>query len=156
MANEPTATQSLKASEAKAPEDFGGLRMTKQRQVVYEVLADLSQGHPTAAEVFVSAKERMPSISLATVYNCLESLTGAGTIRQVNLDREATRYCANLQPHAHFYCTGCDEVFDIGLEDGAEATSVWSLPSGARVEDMQVSMRGICGACPKCRQEHAA
>jgi Fur family peroxide stress response transcriptional regulator len=130
--------------------------MTKQRQVVYEVLADLSQGHPTAAEVFVSAKERMPSISLATVYNCLESLTGAGTIRQVNLDREATRYCANLRPHAHFYCTGCDEVFDIGLEDGAEATSVWSLPSGARVEDMQVSMRGICGACPKCRQEHAA
>jgi Fur family peroxide stress response transcriptional regulator len=151
MATDPAAT-----SQAKAPEDFGGLRMTKQRQVVYDVLLDLGHDHPTAAEVFVSAKERMPSISLATVYNCLESLTGAGTIRQVHLDREATRYCANLQPHAHFYCTGCDEVFDIGLENGADAASVWSLPPGCKVEDMQVAMRGICGMCPKCRHDHAA
>lgn len=151
MGSDPTDT-----TAGKAAEDFGGLRMTKQRQVVYEVLADLSQGHPTASEVFVTAKERMPSISLATVYNCLETLTGAGAVRQVHIDREATRYCANLQPHAHFYCTDCDKVFDIGLEAGADAASVWSLPPGCRVEEMQVAIRGVCGACEKCRQGHAA
>lgn len=140
---EPTA--------AKSPEDFGGLRMTKQRQVVYEVLTDIGLHHPTAAEVFVSAKERMPSISLATVYNCLETLTGAGAIRQVHIDREATRYCANLQPHAHFFCTECEQIFDIGLESGADATSVWSLPAGCRIEEMHVAIRGVCGACPRCR-----
>jgi Fur family peroxide stress response transcriptional regulator len=146
-------SDTTETNPAKASEDFGAVRMTKQRQVVYEVLTNLGHHHPTASEVFVSAKERMPSISLATVYNCLETLTGSGVIRQVHIDREATRYCANLQPHAHFYCTGCDEVFDIGLESGADAASVWSLPSGCRIEEMQVAMRGICGTCPKCRRE---
>lgn len=137
-------------------EEFGGLRMTRQRKVVYEVLHDLGHQHPTAAEVYVTAKERMPSISLATVYNCLESLTGAGAVRQVHIDREATRYCANLQPHAHFYCTGCDQVFDIGPEGQSDAASVWSLPAGCQIEEMHVAMRGICGACPKCRKDPSA
>ena len=128
--------------------------MTRQRQVVYDVLTDLGPSHPTASEVFVSAKERMPSISLATVYNCLETLTGAGAIKQVNIDREASRFCPNLQPHAHFYCTGCDSVFDISLTKGAEASSVWALPDGCRVEEMHVAMRGVCGTCPKCREEN--
>lgn len=136
-----------------ALEDFGGLRMTKQRQVVFEVLTDISCQHPTASEVFASAKMRMPSISLATVYNCLESLTGAGAIRQVHIDREAARYCANLQPHAHFHCTLCGEVFDIGIDQGVEATSVWNLPPNCKVDEMQVSMRGVCGACPRCREQ---
>lgn len=140
------------APVSKASEDFGGLRMTKQRQVVYEVLTELGYLHPTASEIFVHAKERMPSISLATVYNCLETLTGAGAIRQVHIDREAARYCANLQPHAHFYCSDCDKVFDIGLENGADAASVWALPPGCRVEEMNVAMRGVCGICPKCRR----
>jgi Fur family peroxide stress response transcriptional regulator len=130
--------------------------MTKQRQVVYEVMTAHGLSHPTASEVFVSAKDRMPSISLATVYNCLESLTTAGAIRQVNIDREATRYCANLEPHAHFYCTDCDKVFDIGLENGANASSIWALPPGCRVEEMHVAMRGVCGTCPKCRKDQAA
>ncbi len=137
----------------KAREDFGGVRMTRQRRVVYEVLTDLGPKHPTASEVFVTAKERMPSISLATVYNCLESLTGAGAIKQVNIDREASRYCPNLQPHAHFFCTGCDNVFDIGLEKGAEPHSIWALPAGCRVEEMHVAMKGVCGTCPKCLNE---
>ena len=140
----------LASTENPTSEDFGGLRMTRQRQVVYEVLHDLGRQHPTAAEVFVSAKERMPTISLATVYNCLETLTGAGAIRQVNIDREATRYCANLQPHAHFYCTGCERIFDIGLREGTDAASVWTLPPGSQVEEMHVAMRGVCGLCPKC------
>ena len=139
---------------SKASEDFGGLRMTKQRQVVYDVLIDLGPSHPTASEVFVSAKERRPSISLATAYNCLETLTGADAIRQVNIDREASRFCPNLQPHAHFYCTGCDSVFDINPANGAEPSSVWALPDGCRVEEMHVAMRGVCGTCPKCGQEN--
>ena len=55
-------------------EILGGLRMTKQRKVVYGVLIDEKRDHPTASEVFTRAQNRMPSISLATVYNCLETL----------------------------------------------------------------------------------
>lgn len=149
------APETLSTLESRAAEDFGGLRMTKQRRVVYEVLSELGNQHPTAAEVYMDAKERMPSISLATVYNCLETLTGVGAIRQVHIDREAARYCANLKPHAHFYCDCCEKVFDINLKPDVDATSVWDLPEGSNVKEMQIAMRGVCGLCPRCRTEHA-
>ncbi|MAS95955.1 MAG: hypothetical protein CMO55_22345 [Verrucomicrobiales bacterium] len=141
-------------TETATCEEFGGIRMTKQRQVVYDVLSELGINHPTASEVFVSAKEKMPSISLATVYNCLESLTQAGAIKQVNIDREASRYCPNLQPHAHFYCEQCETVFDIGLQNGAEACTGWALPDGCEVREINVAMKGVCGTCPQCEKKN--
>ena len=62
----------------------GGHRMTPQRRLVYEELMN-SNDHPTAAEVFIRVKNSMDSISLATVYNCLDTLVGVGAIKQVNL-----------------------------------------------------------------------
>lgn len=129
---------------------LGGLRMTKQRQVVYDVVQELSVEHPTASAVYARAKEKMPSISLATVYNCLETLTDARAITQVNIDREASRFCPNLQPHAHFFCANCDSVFDINLRDEADASEPWNLPSGSKLDEMNVAMRGLC---PECRSE---
>ncbi|GAB4176311.1 MAG: hypothetical protein Fur0032_16250 [Terrimicrobiaceae bacterium] len=76
--------------------EHGGHRLTPQRREVYEVFL-AGRDHPTAKEVFIRAKGRMPTISLATVYNCLETLLGSGLVRQVNVEREATRYCPNLE-----------------------------------------------------------
>lgn len=141
-----TAAEELQAA---LPRDF---RMTRQRKVVYEVLLD-ERDHPTAAEVFDRAKSRMPSISLATVYNCLETLSQAGIVKQVNLDREASRFCPNLRPHAHFFCTACDTIFDIDLRLRADATGAWDVPAGACVDQVDVAMRGLC---PDCREKEKA
>ncbi len=121
--------------------------MTKQRKVVYEVLVDDRRDHPTASEVYERAKEKMPSISLATVYNCLETLTHAGAVKQVNMDRDASRYCPNLSPHAHFYCSRCQQVFDISIDPESDAP--WELPPGAELREIDVTMKGIC---PQCRE----
>ena len=50
-----------------------GIRLTKQREEVFGLLLQ-KRDHPTATEVFLRAKKHMPSISLATIYNCLEAL----------------------------------------------------------------------------------
>jgi len=138
-----------KSTDTASAEVFGGLRMTKQRQVVYDVVVDGARDHPTASEVFVRSKERMPSISLATVYNCLESLTQAGAIKQVNVDREASRFCPNLQPHAHFFCSQCKEVFDVDLKPTADPSAPWQLLDGSRIEEIDVAMKGVCPKCGK-------
>jgi Fe2+ or Zn2+ uptake regulation protein len=78
-----------------------GLRMTRQRREVYDVLMSL-RDHPTASEVYERAKSNMPGISLATVYNCLEALVDHGAVRQVHFERESSRYCPNLTAHGHF------------------------------------------------------
>src|SRR5260370_4226611 len=88
-----------------------GIRLTKQREEVFGILLQ-KRDHPTATEVFLRAKKHMPSISLATIYNCLEALVDCGLAKQVNLDRAPTRFLANLEGHSHFCCQGWGSVAD--------------------------------------------
>ena len=89
-----------------------GFRFTPQRQHVFDVLLR-KRDHPTVEEVFLRAKQGMPDISMATVYNCLDALVKCGLVRHVNLDRSATRYCPNMKEHSHFYCDECGGIFDV-------------------------------------------
>jgi Fur family peroxide stress response transcriptional regulator len=119
-----------------------GFRFTPQREHVYSVLLG-KRDHPTAEEVFIRTKQEMPDISMATVYNCLDALVKCGLARQVSLERGAARFCPNMQEHCHFYCDGCDEVYDINLPHD---TGV-QLPKGFKAERYDIA---IHGRCPKC------
>jgi Fe2+ or Zn2+ uptake regulation protein len=120
-----------------------GFRFTPQRQHVYEVLLDRGD-HPTAEEVFLRAKAAMPEISMATVYNCLDALVRCGLVRQVNLDRAATRFCPNMREHSHFYCEGCGGIFDVGAIEPAGRVE---LPPGFKALQYDLSVRGLCRDC---------
>jgi len=119
-----------------------GFRFTRQREHVYAVLLRKSD-HPTAEEVFIRAKQDMPDISMATVYNCLDALVECGLARQVTLERGATRFCPNMREHGHFYCDLCKSVFDIELP----AAPGIALPKGYRAERYDVAIHGRCPAC---------
>jgi Fur family peroxide stress response transcriptional regulator len=123
----------------------GGFRLTPQRRQVYEVLMS-KRDHPTATEVFIRAQQQMPSISLATVYNCLETMVGNGLVKAVHVDREPTRFCANLREHGHFHCTDCGHITDIEFSESQEH-QWWKLPSGFLVTQHDVSLRGLCSDC---------
>jgi Fe2+ or Zn2+ uptake regulation protein len=134
------------------PSGDGGLalgpefRLTKQRREVFEVLT-AQRDHPTATEVFMRVKEKVPGISLATVYNCLETLTHSGLVRQVNLDRAPSRYCPNLEDHAHFHCESCGHISDITINDPCALQAALDLPSGSQVHRTEIALRGHCPAC---------
>jgi Fur family peroxide stress response transcriptional regulator len=121
-----------------------GIRLTKQREQVLGVLMQ-KPDHPTATEVFLRTKKHVSSISLGTVYNCLEALVATGLVKQVNLDRAPTRYCANLLEHSHFFCERCGSVHDVSITMG----NSWELPPGFRVSHADVNLRGTC---PKCSE----
>lgn len=123
----------------------GGFRFTPQRRHVYDVLL-LQRDHPTAEEVFIRAKKGMPEISMATVYNCLDALVKCGLVRLVVLDRGATRYCSNMEPHGHFYCDDCGGVYDFVL-GAASAPSEWLLPQGYKVNHCEIAIHGECPDC---------
>lgn len=126
-----------------------GHRLTPQRREVYEVLLN-NRNHPTATEVFIEAQKQRSGVSLATVYNCLETLVECGLVKQVNMDREATRYCANLQEHIHFHCEKCGKVFDIPLRDGVRPEDICEIPDGFQVNAWETTLRGVC---PECREK---
>jgi len=118
-----------------------GLRMTRQRCEVYKILMG-HRDHPTASEVFDRAKLNMPTISLATVYNCLEALVGHGAVKQVNFERESSRYCPNLTEHGHFHDKVSGKIVDIPLKKGAKLSDLLDLPEGAKVDHLEITLCG--------------
>ena len=115
-----------------------GLRSTRQREQIFEVLMD-KRDHPTAEEVYARAKESLPTISLATVYNCLETLVECGLVRQVNFERESSRFCPNLNQHAHFYCRKSGKVYDVDLPNESMEVLSRLLPDNFEMESMEVT-----------------
>ena len=127
--------------EIEIPEEISGLRMTRQRQEVYRILMQ-QRNHPTANDVFMRVKDRLPNISLATVYNCLEALVQHGVIRQVNFERESSRYCPNLSEHGHFHDATTGVIHDVDFKPGVNLADVLQLPEGALIEDVEITLRG--------------
>ncbi len=117
-----------------------GLRPTPQRETVYRVLLE-RRDHPTADEVFARVKEDMPSISLATVYNCLEALVQHELVRAVNFERGPTRYCPNLRPHAHFHDEG-GGTLDIDLPEPLLEQLRALLPQGYAARHIEINFHG--------------
>ena len=118
-----------------------GQRSTKQREHIFALLLE-KRDHPTADEIYVRAKSDMPSISLATVYNCLDALTESRLIRQVNFEREPTRYCPNLKPHAHFHCQDTGDVIDIDLSEPTIDQLLKALPEGFSASHIEITYNG--------------
>ncbi len=118
-----------------------GLRSTPQREVIYDVLLK-KRDHPTADEVFARVKSELPTISLATVYNCLETLVQCNLVRAVNFERGPTLYCPNLRPHAHFHDEQTGATHDIDLPEGLLAQVTTILPQGYDAKSVEIIFRG--------------
>jgi Fe2+ or Zn2+ uptake regulation protein len=124
-----------------------GFRSTCQREHVYHVLTE-ERDHPTAEQVFIRAKKGMPDISMATVYNSLDTLVKTGLVREVNVDASARRYCPNMTEHCHFYCDECGGVYDIEFAADASRSGV-SLPKGFHASGFDLAIHGTCRKCHK-------
>lgn len=134
-------------SSAAAPDTLAqrladsGLRATPQREVVFSVLLK-KRDHPTADEVYARVRHEMPTISLATVYNCLETLVQCNLVRSVNFERGPTRYCPNLHPHAHFHDEVTGKTHDVDLPDELLARVKGVLPAGYDASSIEIIFRG--------------
>jgi len=122
-----------------------GLRMTKQRREVFSVLLG-ERDHPTANDVYLRAQKRMPTISLATVYNCLEVLVSHGLVKQVNFERESSRYCPNLSDHCHFQDEETGAIHDVLFKEGVHLADFLELPDGTEVSHLEISLKGKIGS----------
>ncbi len=140
-------TRSHQQDEQHLTERLGttGLRLTPQRQQVYDVLLQKCD-HPTAEEVFIRAKRAMPEISHATVYNCLDALVKSGLARQVSVERGATRFCPNMTEHGHFHCSACGTIYDVDLPHTLPCVAV---PRGFKAQVYDVTIHGTCADCAK-------
>ena len=130
-----------------------GMRLTRQREQVYGLMYN-NKDHPTAEELYALARSELPSISLATIYNCLETFVSCNLVRPVHLGRHSTRYEPALEEHAHFFCQDCGKVFDIKVSDELIATLKSVLPPGFSAENVQLDFTGhaTCDDVEHCEE----
>lgn len=88
-----------------------GLKVTHQRIVVYQAIS-ASVKHPTAEQIYEKVKKKNPSISLATVYNILETFVDNHLINRVSTPRGSMRYDPRIDYHNHIYVSNTDEIMD--------------------------------------------
>ncbi len=124
-----------------------GVRLTRQRRAVLEVIVAACD-HPTAALIHERTRQAVGNISLATVYNCLETMVEAGIINQLNFDNGPSRYCANFEPHVHLLDDASQQVIDVQLRPGLRLEDVFTLPEGARICRMDACLHGVIPATP--------
>ena len=90
-------------------------RATRQLTAVHEVLAAATD-HPTAEQVYHRVRQRLPNVSLGTVYRNLDKLREQGRLRVVRLGGGQAHYDAMLDEHDHFVCERCGSVHDLTAE----------------------------------------
>ena len=121
-------------------------RNTKQRQAILDVLC-ASTSHPTAAELFQEVRQRVPEISLGTVYRNLEVLAESGHVVRVHDGGHEARFDGNRHPHAHIQCTRCGRLADVEVALPDLAALSGSQVGGFLVTEHALTLRGICSDC---------
>jgi Fe2+ or Zn2+ uptake regulation protein len=122
-----------------------GMRVTPQRVVLHRVLRELDR-HVTADELLDAVADRLPNVSLPTIYATLELLEELGMVRRVQR-AGTTLFDPRTDSHHHLVCTACGSIEDL---DSALDTAVLERAAARRGfehERIEAVVHGRCGAC---------
>ena len=128
--------------------DTQNLGLTRAREVVLQVIRD-ADGHLTANQVFAASKEKLPSISFATVYNSLRYLKDAGHIAEKQFGNGASRFDRITHRHDHALCTKCGKLVDIEMKIPEKILKRAAKHSRFKPESIEFTLRGKCPECAK-------
>jgi Fe2+ or Zn2+ uptake regulation protein len=143
----------MSSPRAQALDDFRrrckeqGLAFTFQRQLIYEAVVD-SHEHPTPELIYEHVRQRIPSISLATIYKNVKTFLDSGVLKEVTLHHGSLRLESNMTPHHHLICSSCKAIFDIE-ESAVEPVLLpkIELPAGFSIRQCRVEFVGVCKGC---------
>jgi Fur family iron response transcriptional regulator len=117
-----------------------GLRPTRQRVSLAQLLFDVPDRHVTAEQLHGEAVAAAVRVSLATVYNTLHQFTAAGLMREVVVEPGRSYFDTNIDNHHHFFCESTGHLQDIP----GELVKVGELPqppAGAEIRRVDVIIR---------------
>ena len=116
-----------------------GLRPTRQRVALAELLFSKGDRHVTAEKLFDEAATAQMSVSLATVYNTLHQFTAAGLLREIAVDGARVYFDTNTSEHHHFLLEDGEELLDI--PGAVSVANVPAPPRGLKVARVDVVVR---------------
>ena len=123
-----------------------GLRVTRQRLAVLSVLEN--HPHSSADTVVATVREELPDLSIQSVYNVLNDLTGLGILRRFSPPNSAALYETRVDDnHHHAVCTRCGRVEDVDCAVGHAPCLTPSEDHGMAIQIADVLYQGVCEDC---------
>jgi Fur family transcriptional regulator, ferric uptake regulator len=127
-------------------------RMTRQRAVILEELRKVKT-HPTADELYSIVRERLPRISLGTVYRNLDFLADSGEIRRLEAPGSTKRFDGDISGHRHVRCVHCGRIGDVMSLQEAPSVDGMSVDGFTTILNSRVEYDGICDSCARMMGE---
>lgn len=122
------------------------MNYSKQRELILETLKE-NVVHPSADYIYAKIKDKLPNISLATVYRNLNQLAENGNIKKIEGLETSDHFDHNTHEHYHFLCEKCGRIFDIPKEVASDVCSNVKEQTGHIATYHEVTFRGICADC---------
>jgi Fur family iron response transcriptional regulator len=117
-----------------------GLRPTRQRIALADLLFAKGDRHLSAEELHEEAIAAGVPVSLATVYNALHQFTQAGLLRILAVEGSKTYFDTNTSDHHHFYIEGENRIFDIA-SGPVTVSNLPEPPEGMEIANVDIVVR---------------
>lgn len=130
----------------KAVAKEAGVKLTHQRLEIFRELATTSE-HPDAETIFRAVQQRVPTVSLDTVYRTLWMLHDLGLVTTLGPQRHSVRFEPNLEPHHHYICVRCGSVQDFRSDELDGLHLPEAIKQLGSIVGTQVEVRGLCSTC---------
>ncbi len=117
---------------------------SRQREAILDVLRS-TDTHPTANWIYTKVREKLPNISLGTVYRNLSALSEAGEILCINVGDDFLHYDGDISSHLHLHCKNCGNIIDIRLD--SDPLTQMALETGFYPQNAVYVLTGICKKC---------
>lgn len=133
-------TADIRSASTRARLRAAGLRPTRQRMALAELLFSRGNRHISAEILHDEATAADVPVSLATVYNTLHQFTDAGLLREFALDGSKTYFDTNVSDHHHFFLEDDNLMFDVP-EQALRLDQLPEPPPGTEISRVDVVIR---------------
>jgi Fur family peroxide stress response transcriptional regulator len=122
-----------------------GLKVTPQRVVVITELVN-DKSHPSAIDIYRRAREKMPPLTLSTVYNILGLLKKHKFARELELEDMDNRDEAGTRNYHNLVCSACGKIEDFAFHLPVPVEVVHK-ETGFRAIETRIEYYGLCREC---------
>lgn len=122
------------------------IRITEPRKAIISYMVKTDK-HPTVEMIYKDLLPTYPGMSLATVYNNLNTLMDLGYVNEMKFSGITSHYDLKRTSHYHLYCANCGKIIDVDSPEITEDIVSIIKKEGFSVERWNVELIGLCSDC---------
>ena len=130
-----------------------GLKATRPRLMILQLLEDAEERHLTAEGVYCSLLDAGEEVGLATVYRVLTQFEQAGLVKRHHFDGERAFFeLDENKHHDHMVCMRCGKVEEFVNDEIERLQREVAAEHDFKLTDHRMELYGLCANCREDRE----